>query len=212
MLRKHGFQMCTHAIGDSANRVMLDIYAEVMSDSLFDHRWRIEHAQVVHQDDIAKFGLNHIIPSVQPTHATSDMPWAAERLGRNRVYRAYTYKDLKEQLGMIALGTDCPVERISVMATYYAAVTRKDKDGQPEGGWQKENALSREDALRGMTIWAAMANFEEHHKGSLEVGKYADFVMLDRDIMQVEEGQLLQTLILRTVLGGEIVYDKLLAD
>lgn len=210
MLRKHGFQMCTHAIGDSANRVMLNIYAEVMSDSLFDHRWRIEHAQVVHQDDIGKFGMNHIIPSVQPTHATSDMPWAAERLGRNRVYRAYTYRELKEQLGMIALGTDCPVEGISTMATYYAAVARKDKDGKPEGGWQKENALSREDALRGMTIWAAMANFEDHHKGSLEVGKYADFVMLDRDIVESDESLLLQALVLKTALGGEIVYDRML--
>ncbi len=207
-LQKHGFQMCTHAIGDSANRVMLDLYGEIWGDNMSDHRWRIEHAQVVHADDINKFRLYNIIPSVQPTHATSDMPWAAERLGRGRVFRAYTYKDLKEQIGMLALGTDCPVEGISPFATFYAATARKDKSGNPVEGWQMENAISREDALRGMTIWAAIANFEDHHKGSLEAGKYADFVMLDRDIMEVNENKLLETEVITTVLGGEIVYKR----
>jgi predicted amidohydrolase YtcJ len=204
-LYSRGFQMCTHAIGDSANRVMLDIYAEVAGDSS-DHRWRIEHAQVVHQDDIGKFGQYHVIPSIQPTHATSDMPWAIQRIGQNRMKRAYTYRELKDQMGMAALGTDFPVEGISPINTFYAAVVRKDKLGMPENGFQPENALDREDALRGMTIWAAMANFEENNKGSLEPGKYADFVMLDQDILRCPENNILNTKVLLTVVNGEIVF------
>ncbi len=202
---QRGFQMCTHAIGDSANRVMLDIYAEIAGDSS-DHRWRIEHAQVVHMNDINKFGENHIIPSIQPTHATSDMPWAIQRIGLNRMKRAYTYRELKEQLGMVALGTDFPVEGISPINTFYAAVVRKDKSGLPENGFQPENALTREDALRGMTIWAAIANFEENKKGSLEIGKLADFVMLDQDILECQENSILNTKVLLTVVNGEIVF------
>jgi predicted amidohydrolase YtcJ len=206
-LRKAGFQMCTHAIGDSANRVILDIYGEVVGD-LADHRWRIEHAQVVHQDDIGKFAKYHIIPSVQPTHATSDMPWAPQRLGRSRVMRAYTYRELKEQLGMIALGTDFPVEGISPINTFYAAIARKDLKGQPANGFQKENALSREDALRGMTIWPAIANFEEHRKGSIEVGKWADLVVLNQDLMHCTEQQIPSSEVAMTILNGEIVFNK----
>lgn len=206
-LRKAGFQMCTHAIGDSANRVILDIYGEVVGD-LADHRWRIEHAQVVHQDDIGKFAKYHVIPSVQPTHATSDMPWAPLRLGRNRIMRAYTYRELKEQLGMIPLGTDFPVEGISPIQTFYAAVARKDAKGQPAEGFQKENALTREDALRGMTIWPAIANFEEQKKGSLEIGKWADLVMLDKDLLKCPETSILQTAAQLTVVQGEVVYRK----
>ncbi|MFM7233759.1 MAG: amidohydrolase [Flavobacteriales bacterium] len=206
-LRKAGFQMCTHAIGDSANRVMLDIYGEVVGDSA-DHRWRIEHAQVVHQSDLSKFAQYHVIPSVQPTHATSDMPWAPQRLGRNRVMRAYTYRELKEQNGMLALGTDFPVEGISPIHTFYAAVARKDLKGQPAEGFQKENALTREEALRGMTIWPAIANFEEHKKGTLEVGKWADLVILDRDIMKCEEERIREAAIGLTMLQGEEVFRK----
>ena len=206
-LRQAGFQMCTHAIGDSANRVMLDIYGEVVGDSV-DHRWRIEHAQVVHQNDMSKFAKYHVIPSVQPTHATSDMPWAPQRLGRNRVMRAYTYRELKEQLGMLALGTDFPVEGISPINTFYAAVTRKDLKGQPPEGFQGENALTREDALRGITIWPAIANFEEHKKGSLEVGKWADLVMLDQDILKCREEQISSTSVIITILQGEEVFRK----
>ena len=204
-LYMHGFQMCTHAIGDSANRVMLGIYAEVAGDSS-DHRWRIEHAQVVHQNDIGKFGKYHVIPSIQPTHATSDMPWAVQRIGQNRMKRAYTYRELKAQMGMVALGTDFPVEGISPVNTFYAAVVRKDKSGLPESGFQPENALDREDALRGMTIWAAMANFEENKKGSLEIGKLADFVMLDQDILKCAENSILKTKVLLTVVNGEVVF------
>ena len=206
-LREKGFQMCTHAIGDSANRVMLKIYAEA-TDGLTDPRWRIEHAQVVHKDDIALFGLNHIIPSVQPTHATSDMPWAVYRLGQTRMMRAYTYRELKEQNGMIALGTDFPVEDISPLLTFYAAVSRKDLKGQPSEGFQKENALTREDALRGITIWAAIANFEEEKKGSLEVGKFADIVLLDKNLLSCDENDIPNTKVMLTIVGGNVVVRK----
>jgi predicted amidohydrolase YtcJ len=206
-LRKAGFQMCTHAIGDSANRVMLDIYGEVVGDSA-DHRWRIEHAQVVHQNDLIKFAKYHVIPSVQPTHATSDMPWAPQRLGRSRVMRAYSYRELKEQNGLVALGTDFPVEGISPINTFYAAIARKDLKGQPASGFQPENALTREDALRGITIWPAIANFEEHKKGSLEVGKWADLVVLDQDIMKCKEEKLPSTQVLMTLIAGETVYKR----
>lgn len=200
-----GFQMCTHAIGDSANRVMLNIYSEVTADSS-DHRWRIEHAQVVHRQDIGKFGEFHVIPSIQPTHATSDMPWAIQRLGQNRLMRAYTYRELKDQMGMVALGTDFPVEGISPINTFYAAVARKDIKGQPETGFQPENALNREDALRGMTIWAAIANFEENKKGSLEIGKFADIVMLDQDLLTCNEAAIMNSKVLLTIVNGEIVF------
>jgi predicted amidohydrolase YtcJ len=206
-LKQAGFQMCTHAIGDSANRVMLDIYGEVVGDSA-DHRWRIEHAQVVHQNDLNKFAKYHVIPSVQPTHATSDMPWAPQRLGRNRVMRAYTYRELKEQLGMVALGTDFPVEGISPINTFYAAVVRKDLKGLPAEGFQSENALTREDALRGITIWPAIANFEEHKKGTIEVGKLADIVVLNRDLMRCAEQQIPTSEVVMNILQGEIVFKK----
>lgn len=204
-LRKKGFQMCTHAIGDSANRVILDLYGEVVGN-MPDHRWRIEHAQVLNQNDFDKFGTYHVIPSVQPTHATSDMPWAGIRLGRNRVTRAYAYKLLKEQMGMIPLGTDFPIEGISPLNTFYAAVARKDIEGNPEGGFQYENALTRIDALRGMTIWGAVSNFEENNKGTVEVGKMADLVILDRDIMECPDSEILNAKVLYTIVGGELVY------
>ena len=206
-LRQAGFQMCTHAIGDSANRVMLDIYGEVVGDSA-DHRWRIEHAQVVHQNDLIKFAKYHVIPSVQPTHATSDMPWAPQRLGRSRVMRAYSYRELKEQNGLVALGTDFPVEGISPINTFYAAIARKDLKGLPAEGFQKENALTREEALRGITIWPAIANFEEHRKGSIEIGKWADLVVLDQDIMMCKEDKVTNSLVLMTLIAGETVYKR----
>lgn len=206
-LHDKGFQMCTHAIGDSANRVMLHIYAEQLQ-GVNDARWRIEHAQVVHKEDIPMFGMYSIIPSVQPLHATSDMPWAYLRLGKNRLARAYAYRELKQQLGMVALGTDFPVEDIAPLKTFYAAVVRKDATGNPAEGFQMENALTREDALRGLTIWPAIANFEEEKKGSLEVGKWADFVMLDQDIMKVAEDKLLKVKVLMTAVAGENVYTR----
>lgn len=201
LLKEKGFQMCTHAIGDSANRVILNIYGEVVGD-LPDHRWRIEHAQVVHESDLSKFGQFHVIPSIQPTHATSDMPWAPERLGRNRMYRAYAYRKLKEQLGMAALGTDFPVEDISPLKTFYAAVHRKKPGNESSEGFQMEDALSREDALRGMTIWAAIANFQEKDRGSIEVGKQADFTISPIDLMKVQSDFDLTKADLRTFISG----------
>jgi predicted amidohydrolase YtcJ len=206
-LHSKGFQVCTHAIGDSANRVVLGMYKEFLGGSN-DLRWRIEHAQVVDSADISMFAQYNIIPSVQPTHATSDMPWAQARLGRNRVRRAYAYKRLKDQLGMLALGTDFPVEDISPFATFRAAVYRVAADGMPTGGWQSENALSKEDALRGMTIWAAISNFEDHRKGSLEVGKLADFVILQKDLMEVGAKELTGELVKGTYVGGKEVFRR----
>lgn len=202
-----GFQMCTHAIGDSGNRTILKTYAKHLKGKN-DLRWRIEHAQVVNQNDFNLFGENSIIPSVQPTHATSDMYWAGDRLGNERVKGAYAYKQLLQQNGWLPLGTDFPVEDISPFKTFYAAVVRKDAKGWPDNGYQTENALTREEALRGMTIWAAKSNFEEKEKGSLETGKLADFIILDKDIMKAGDNELLQINVLKTFLGGEKVYEK----
>lgn len=206
-ISQKGFQMCTHAIGDSGNRTMLNIYARYLKGKN-DLRWRIEHAQVVNKNDFELFGNYSIIPSVQPTHATSDMYWAGNRLGDERVKGAYAFQQLLQQNGWIPLGTDFPVEDISPFKTFYAAVVRKDAKGWPAAGYQVENALTREQALRGMTIWAAMSNFEEKEKGSLEPGKFADFVILDRDIMRATENELLQVQVLKTFLQGEIVFEK----
>jgi len=205
-INEHGFQMCTHAIGDSANRTILKIYNQVLGGKN-DKRWRIEHAQVVAQSDFNLFGSASIVPSVQPTHATSDMYWAADRLGKERVKGAYAYKQLLDQNGWIPLGTDFPVEQINPMLTFYAATVREDAKDFPKGGFQMENALTPEQALRGMTIWAAKANFEEKEKGSLEVGKFADFVILENDIMKANHQQILQNKVLKTYLNGEKVYE-----
>ena len=201
------WQMCTHAIGDSGNRTILNTYAKYLKGKN-DLRWRIEHAQVVDQNDFSLFGANSIIPSVQPTHATSDMYWAGDRLGGERVKGAYAYKQLLQQNGWLPLGTDFPVEDISTFKTFYAAVVRKDAKGWPANGFQPENALTREEALRGMTIWAAKANFEEKEKGSLEEGKFADFVILDTDIMKEVPEKLLSIKVLQTFLNGEKVFEK----
>ena len=206
-ISQKGWQMCTHAIGDSGNRTMLNIYAKYLKGKN-DLRWRIEHAQVVSETDFNLFGSNSIIPSVQPTHATSDMYWAGDRLGTDRVKGAYAYKKLLQQNGWIPLGTDFPVEDISPFKTFFAAVVRKDAKAFPNGGYQMENALTREETLRGMTIWAAMANFEEKEKGSLEKGKFADFVILDKDLMKAPDMDLLTVKVLMTVINGEKVHEK----
>jgi len=206
-LADKGFQLCTHAIGDSANRVILKVYASVLKGKN-DRRWRIEHSQILSPDDIHYFGDYSIIPCVQPTHATSDMRWAITRLGSKRLKTAYAYKQLLEQNGWLPLGTDFPVENINPIYTFYAAVERKDLKGYPEGGFQPENALSRTEALRGITIWAAKAQFEENEKGSIEPGKYADFVILDKDIMKINGSELPGVKVLQTYINGEQVYEK----
>lgn len=202
-----GFQMCTHAIGDSANREILNVYGRILKGKN-DKRWRIEHAQVISQDDFGRFAQYSVVPSVQSTHATSDMYWAGERLGAERLRGAYAYKNLLKQNGWLVLGTDFPVENIDPLNTFYAAVVRKDSKGYPAGGFQFENALSREEALRGMTIWAAKGNFEESEKGSLEPGKFADFVIMDLDMMEVKSDDLLNNRVLQTYLNGKKVFER----
>jgi len=200
-----GFQINTHAIGDSGNRIMLHTYAKYLKGKN-DRRWRVEHAQIVHPDDIGYFGDFSIIPSVQSTHCTSDMYWADERLGEERIKHAYAYQDLLDQNGWLINGTDFPVEGISPLKTFYAAVTRQDAEGWPEGGFQMENAISREDAMRSITIWPAKGSFEENFKGSLEKGKVADFVILEKDIMTIPENEIPLVKILGTYVEGEKVY------
>lgn len=201
-----GYQVNTHCIGDSANRVMLNLYASAIQNNP-DHRWKIEHAQVVDSIDFDYFEAVHIIPSVQPTHCTSDMAWAEKRLGKERIKYAYAYKTLLEKTGMLVLGTDFPVENISALATFYAAITRMDKKGNPAGGFYPEERLSREEALKGMTIWPAFSNFQENQKGSLEEGKDADFIVLTKDIMTIEPKDILTTFVSKTYVNGELVYD-----
>ena len=198
------YQMNTHAIGDSANTFLLKTYRDVLKDKV-DRRWRIEHAQIVSPED---FGLyKNVIPSVQPTHATSDMYWAEDRIGSERIKGAYAYKKLLNEYGKIALGTDFPVEQVNPMLTFYAAVSRQDLKGFPENGFNPKEALSREETLKGMTIWAAYSNFEENEKGSIENGKFADFVILDKDIMNEEVEKIPGTKVLSTYVNGELVYD-----
>ena len=199
------FQMNTHAIGDSANSYVLDLYTKVLK-SQTNRRWRIEHTQVIDPEDFAYF--TDIIPSVQPTHATSDMYWAEQRLGEKRMKGAYAYKKLLKVKGQIALGTDFPVEDVNPMQTFYAAVARKDLNGYPEGGFEIQNALTREETLKGMTIWAAYANFEENEKGSIEVGKFADFIVLDENIMETDIDNVPNIHVLKTFVNGEKVSDK----
>lgn len=199
------FQMCTHAIGDSGNREILSVYANALKGKN-DKRWRIEHAQMVDENDFKTFGEYNIVPSVQPTHATSDMYWAGDRLGESRIKNAYAYQKLFQQNGWMPLGTDFPVEYISPFKTFYAAVARQDVNAYPKNGFQMENALTRQQTLRGMTIWAAKAAFEEKEKGSIEIGKTADFIILDQDLMKCNSDKILKTKVERTYISGERVY------
>ncbi|WP_435579511.1 amidohydrolase [Gilvibacter sp.] len=201
-----GYQMNTHAIGDSANIAVLRAYSNVLKDQT-DARWKVEHAQIVSVADFDYFSKN-IIPSVQPTHATSDMYWAEERVGPDRIQGAYSFKTLLDKAGLVALGTDFPVEQVNPMLTFYAAVARQDTDGYPDGGFLPEQKLSREEALKGMTIWAAYSNFEEEEKGSIEVGKLADFTVLSADIMTIDDAEIPKVEAVRTYINGELVYEK----
>lgn len=204
---RSGYQVNTHAIGDSAVRLVCEIYREFLKGKN-DLRWRIEHAQVVNPSDLSFFEKYSIIPSIQATHATSDMHWAGERLGGSRVKWAYAYNDLLRQNEWIINGTDFPIENISPILTFYASVSRKDLKGTPREGFQKENALSREDALRSISIWAAKGCFEESERGSIEMGKTADFVILDKDIMTIPESEIPGVMVRKLFLGGAKVYEK----
>jgi hypothetical protein len=202
---QNGYQVNTHCIGDSAVRLMLEIYAGFLKGKN-ELRWRIEHAQVVDPADIHWFGDYSIVPSVQATHATSDMNWAKERLGAGRLKGAYAYKTLLQQNGWLPNGTDFPIENISPLLTFYAAVARQDLHGFPPAGFMAENALTREEALRSITLWASKAGFTEKVNGSLEPGKNADFVILDGDIMTLPVAAIPSVKVLATYIDGVKVY------
>jgi predicted amidohydrolase YtcJ len=199
--------MNTHCIGDSANKLLLDVYGEVLGGSN-DKRWRIEHAQVVSPADRGLFAQYSIIPSVQPTHATSDGPWAADRLGEERIRDAYAYEALRSTMGLVALGTDFPVEGIDPLQTFRSAVLRQSADGWPEGGYQMANALSPADALRGMTIWNAIAAFREEDLGTLQAGKRADFTVVNIDLEKAPAEALRQAKVVATWIDGEKVFGR----
>ncbi|MFA6770035.1 MAG: amidohydrolase [Bacteroidales bacterium] len=202
----HDFQVAMHCIGDAANRQALNTYAKFLEPGN-DRRWRIEHAQIIAPEDVHLFGKYSIVPSIQPTHATSDMLWADERIG-DRLKNAYIYKELLDQLGWIPSGTDFPVEEVNPIYTFHSAVYRQNLDFVPPEGFQMENALTKEEALKSMTIWAAKASFEEKLKGSLEAGKYADFVVLDKDIMRAPANEIPGINVMMTFVNGEKVFEK----
>jgi predicted amidohydrolase YtcJ len=204
-----GFQMCTHAIGDRANRVALDIYASALRQvPTANHRFRIEHAQLLTPQDVPRFAELGITPSMQGSHQTSDMPWVGTRIGPVRVQWAYVWRSLRNTGVIIPNGSDAPVESINPLVSFHSFITRQDAGNRPPGGWFPEQRLSREEALLGMTQWPAYASFMENDVGSLSVGKYADFVILDQDIMTVPVGQILTTKVVRTVLGGKTVFEQ----
>lgn len=200
---RRGYQVCVHAIGDRANRRVLDAFEHAGAG---DGRHRVEHAQLLHPDDIARFASLGVIPSMQPTHCTSDMRWVADRVGDERALGAYAWRSLIESGVPIAGGSDFPVESHNPFLGFYAAVTRQNHDSQPDGGWLPDQRMTRDEALRSFTIWAAYAAFEEHEKGTLEPGKLADFIVIDRDLMTCEPSEILGTRVLRTVIGGEWVF------
>jgi predicted amidohydrolase YtcJ len=206
-IAKSDFQANTHCIGDSSNRLMLNLYAKYLKGKN-NRRWRIEHAQIIDPADVPKFGEYNILPSVQPTHATSDMYWAGERLGKIREKTGYMFRELLNQNQKITLGTDFPVEAVSPFFTFHSAVYRQDAKNWPAGGYQPENALTREQTLRGMTAWAAYGNFEEGRLGSIEQGKAADFVILAQDLMTAPATALRNVKVLKTYIAGEKVYGK----
>jgi predicted amidohydrolase YtcJ len=204
---QRGFQVNVHAIGDRGNRIVLDAFdAALRKHPKADHRFRIEHAQVISQQDIPRFAQLGVIPSMQATHQTSDMRWAESRVGPERIRGAYAWRSLLNTGVVIPNGTDFPVEEVNPLLTFHAAVTRQDPTNWPPGGWYPEQKMTREEALQSMTIWAAYAGFQEKILGSLTPGKYADFVVLDRDIMRVPDTEILGAHVISTWIGGKAVY------
>ena len=206
-----GFQVNTHAIGDRGNRIVLDAYeAALKAVPTADHRFRVEHAQIINHDDIPRFAELGVIPSMQAVHQTSDMYWAGARLGQTRLLGAYPWRSLMNAGVVIPNGSDAPVESINPLFSFHSAVSRQDADNWPAGGWFPEQKMTREEALKSMTIWPAFAAFQESTMGSLTPGKLADFVILDRDIMTVADRDILGTAILATYIGGKVVYERAL--
>ena len=206
---RSGFQVNTHAIGDRGNRVALDAFeAALRKVPTADHRFRIEHAQVISPDDIPRFARLGVIPSMQASHQTSDMRWAERRVGPQRIKGAYAWRSLLNTGVVIPNGSDFPVEEVNPLISFHSAITRQDASGWPEGGWYPDQVMTRDEALKAMTIWPAYAAFQEKELGSLSPGKYADFVVLDRDIMTVPATEILQTQVLSTYIGGKSVYER----
>jgi len=207
---KYGFQVCTHAIGDRANQEVLNKYEQAFQTSdkaSGEHRFRIEHAQHLHPDDIPRFSELGVIPAMQAIHMSSDRPWAIDRLGQKRIIEgAYVWHDLLTSGARIVNGTDAPVEPVDPLACFYASVTRKTLEGLPPEGYEPQQKMTRAQALRSYTLDAAHGAFEENIKGSIEVGKYADFTILDRDIMKIPEDEILNTKVKMTIVGGVVVY------
>ena len=204
-----GFQVNTHAIGDRGNRVVLDAYeAALKANATADHRFRVEHAQILNHDDIPRFAELGVIPSMQAVHQTSDMYWAGSRLGLGRLLGAYAWRSLLETGVVVPNGSDFPVEAVNPLLSFHSAVSRQDADNWPVGGWMPEQRMTRDEALKAMTIWPAYAAFQEATMGSLTPGNLADFVVLDRDILTVPERDILGTTVIATYIGGKAVYQR----
>lgn len=207
---KAGFQINSHAIGDRGNRVVLDAYEQALKTvPSVDHRFRVEHAQILHYDDIPRFAQLGVIPSMQASHQTSDMYWIGKRLGPTRLYGAYAWQSLLQTGVVIPNGSDFPVEQVNPLISFHAAIARQDARDWPAGGWFPEQKMSREEALRSMTIWPAYAGFQETSMGSITAGKFADFVILDTDIMRVPAEMVMKTRVLSTWVGGKAVFEAL---
>jgi len=209
---QNGFQVCSHAIGDRANREILDRYESALNELSklgTDHRFRIEHAQHLHPDDIPRFAELGVIPAMQAVHMSSDRPWAIDRLGEKRIKEgAYMWQDLLKSGIPIVNGTDVPVEPLNPIASFYASVSRKTLKGTPEGGYEPEQKMTREQALKSYTLDAAYGAFEEDIKGSITIGKLADFTIYNQDLMTVDEADILSTEVVMTIFDGEVVYEK----
>jgi predicted amidohydrolase YtcJ len=204
-----GFQVATHAIGDRGNRLVLDAYeAALKAQPTADHRFRVEHAQILNHDDIPRFAQLGVIPSMQAVHQTSDMYWAGSRLGPGRLLGAYAWRSLLATGIVVPNGSDFPVEAVNPLLSFHSAVSRQDAQSWPAAGWMPEQRMTRDEALKSMTIWPAYAGFQEAIMGSLAPGKLADFVVLDRDIMTVAERDILGTAVIATYIGGRAVYEK----
>ncbi|MDP2139068.1 MAG: amidohydrolase family protein, partial [Candidatus Didemnitutus sp.] len=210
---RSGIQVQTHAIGDRGNRVVLDAYARafaavpVHERAVAEPRWRIEHAQIIHPTDLPRFAAMGVIASMQPSHAIGDLFFAPSRLGKARLAGAYAWRSLLESGAVIAAGSDAPVERGEPMIEFYAAVARRSLEGFANEDWHLDQRMTRDQALRAMTLDAAFAAFEEKERGSIEVGKWGDFTVLSADIMTISEAEILQTQCLYTIVGGEVLHE-----